>query len=807
MPDPVHSGMALEALSPELRDRFAALERVLARENDHESLAAMLAHAAECASEGLCIFSEEGIIRYANRSFAEMHGCGHDTVCGRSVTEFLLPQSLTWDECFERAKEQGAMTQETRHAKSDGDSFTAISRLFYVEGGPRTGAFLILRIREAPEGKALSETLAGQDESYRYLVETAPDSIIFLDLSGKIILTNAITAEQLGYSSVDELCQACPTVLDLIAPHDRERALREISACIAQGNKFAIEYDVLTKDGCILPVETSTNVVLDQNGCSIGMVGIARDISRRREAETHLQLHLRMEQLLTSIATRFIGVKPEQVGEAIQNAIAQIGEAIEVDRIGIALFSTDEKQVQHRFDWGASGPAPPLADRLQQSIETFPWLLQQLRRHACIRFSNNGELPVDAGNEGGVLGSGPQCSFLMAPMISHGDLAGYVVFEVMRGDHQWDDAVSTLILILAEIFAGAISRQRADKALRESEERFRQLVGSSHAMFWLAAADFSRALYISPAFAEIWGIPMDQLQADPLCFLAAVHPDDRERVAKTLTDEFHAGTVEFRVIRSDGATRWLMHRGFPVLNSRGETFRFAGFAEDITARKGLEKEILEISSREQRRIGRDLHDGLGQHLAGILCMSRGLAQTLAEKGITEAGEAAEIADLIKEAIAHTRTLARGACPVDLEAEGLAHALDKLAERTEQVTGIECLFESDPCVLVTSPDQAEHLYRIAQEAVTNAVKHAEATLIRIMLVETGVGKMLQIEDNGKGLPQILPTEGGMGLRLMEHRARLADATFVVKRRFGGGTEVSCLFRAATTKQNPDEGVAR
>ena len=121
-----------------------------------------------------------------------------------------------------------------------------------------------------------------------------------------------------------------------------------------------------------------------------------------------------------------------------------------------------------------------------------------------------------------------------------------------------------------------------------------------------------------------------------------------------------------RVVQPDGSTRWLVHKGFPIRNSRGEAFRFAGFAEDVTARKILEKEILEISSREQRRIGLDLHDGLGQHLAGILCLSRGLAKTLAGKDLPEAAAAAEIADLIKEAIAHTRALARGACPVELE---------------------------------------------------------------------------------------------------------------------------------------------
>ena len=803
MPDSVHSATTLGDIPPEVRGRLAEFERALIAARTHEARAAMLSQAAHCASEGLCLMSEEGVIQFANRPFAEMHGHAADAVCGRNISDFALPEPGDWPCCIALAREQGALTAHTRHTRRDGTAFSGVMRLFFGRNERRTETFLILRMQEAPEGKRLSQTLDASTVSYHDLVETAPDAIIFLDLTGKILLTNAFAAERLGFDSIEELCAMRASILDIIAPYDRERAVREMTVCIAQGSKHAIEYDCLTKSGGILPVETNTSVVLDHDGRPAGFVGIARDISRRRITEQRLQQHLRVEKLLTGIATRFINLQPDQVEDAIGEAIRQVGETIGVDHITIGLLHADLKRLQGRNDWGLTGPVPSLTDMLQQSLECFPWIMRQLRSRECIRFSRLQDLPVDAQEERAFLGIGPQRSLLIAPMTSRGDLVGYVSFETLGEGHEWDEAVSALILILAEVFAGAISRKQAEEALRESEERFRQLVGSSHAMFWLASADFSRALYVSPAFAELWKMGIDRIYSDPLCFLAAVHPDDRERVARTLTDEFQGGVTEFRVVQPDGSTRWLVHKGFPIRNSRGEAFRFAGFAEDVTARKILEKEILEISSREQRRIGLDLHDGLGQHLAGILCLSRGLAKTLAGKDLPEAAAAAEIADLIKEAIAHTRALARGACPVELEADGLANALRKLAQHTEQMTGIECVFESDENVLISSPDQAEHLFRIAQEAVTNAIKHAEATQIRIMLMETGVGKLLQIEDNGKGIVPPPPPGGGMGLRLMEHRAKLANGTFVVKRRFGGGTEVSCLFRTATTRTEPDE----
>ena len=138
--------------------------------------------------------------------------------------------------------------------------------------------------------------------------------------------------------------------------------------------------------------------------------------------------------------------------------------------------------------------------------------------------------------------------------------------------------------------------------------------------------------------------------------------------------------TEFRVVQPDGSTRWLVHKGFPIRNSRGEAFRFAGFAEDVTAQNPREG-----NSRDQfpgtAGIGLDLHDGLGQHLVGILCLPEpGPGETTAGKGPAGGGCTAEIADLIREAIAHTRALARGACPVELEADGLA-APRKLAQHT------------------------------------------------------------------------------------------------------------------------------
>ncbi|MBU6402779.1 MAG: PAS domain S-box protein, partial [Verrucomicrobia bacterium] len=223
---------------------------------------------------------------------------------------------------------------------------------------------------------------------------------------------------------------------------------------------------------------------------------------------------------------------------------------------------------------------------------------------------------------------------------------------------------------------------------------------------------------------------------------------------------------------------------------------------DVTDRKRLEREILQISELEQRRIGQDLHDGLCQHLAGIEFMSQGLQQKLASKSKTEAAGAAEITKLVREGIAHTRDLARGLSPVVLESEGLMSALQELADHTAKRFHVQCRFACEVPVLVPDNAVATHLYRITQEAVGNAVKHGRARRIEIHLSAGPDRLTLAVKDNGAGLPEALPRPGGMGLRIMQYRAGMIGAALTIQRLTEGGTVVACAWkRPAEPPANP------
>jgi len=212
---------------------------------------------------------------------------------------------------------------------------------------------------------------------------------------------------------------------------------------------------------------------------------------------------------------------------------------------------------------------------------------------------------------------------------------------------------------------------------------------------------------------------------------------------------------------------------------------------DISERKRLEKTVLEISEREQRRIGQDLHDGLGQHLTGIAFMAKVQEQRLAEKQSPEAADAAKIVQLVNDAILKTRQLARGLLPVVSDAHGLMSALQLYAGEIEDLFGIDCHLQCEEPVLIHNAPMATHLYHITQEAVNNALKHGHAKNIVIRLFAGDREGTLIIKDDGVGIERPQNTSG-VGLHIMNYRAGMIGATLDIRREQPSGTSVTCRF---------------
>jgi two-component system, LuxR family, sensor kinase FixL len=244
---------------------------------------------------------------------------------------------------------------------------------------------------------------------------------------------------------------------------------------------------------------------------------------------------------------------------------------------------------------------------------------------------------------------------------------------------------------------------------------------------------------------------------------------------------------------------------FPIDLSVGEVILsdgrrvFTGIIRDLSDRKMLEEKILHISEEEQHRIGQDIHDDLCQQLAAIGCLAKVAHQQLSKTGSAQAENLDEIVRLVTQANTRAREMSRGLMPVVLDSAGLMAALADLAQSTERVFRVSCPFRCDRPVQVPDNKMATQLYRIAQEAVANAIKHSRADRIEIGLSEGDGEIALSIRDNGIGIPDnISGRSTGMGLLTMSHRARMMGGELAVEHDDFGGTIVRCQIPVPTSQ---------
>ncbi len=281
-----------------------------------------------------------------------------------------------------------------------------------------------------------------------------------------------------------------------------------------------------------------------------------------------------------------------------------------------------------------------------------------------------------------------------------------------------------------------------------------------------------------------------------------VVPEEAERfkiIVEQLRIENSTRDYETSWVTRDGSRRLIAWSSTILPGEDGTPAYIIATGIDITERKRLEKAILEISAEEQRRIGQDLHDGLGQHLTGIAFMSKVQEQKLAEKGLAEAAEAARIVGLVNEAINKTRELAHGLLPVIADAHGLMSALKRWAAEVEDLFHISCCFRADEPVLIHDANMSTHLYRIAQEAVNNAIKHGQAKTIIISLFARNEYGTLKIENDGLGMREPSTNDSGMGMQIMNYRARMIGGSLKVESGGTRGITITCLFPLAKGKK--------
>lgn len=336
------------------------------------------------------------------------------------------------------------------------------------------------------------------------------------------------------------------------------------------------------------------------------------------------------------------------------------------------------------------------------------------------------------------------------------------------------------------------------KMTRDEREYF-----FTHALDMLCIASFEgKFLQVNPAFSAKLGYSEQELLSHP--FFEWVHPDDVEATRRALgncTLGRDVKSFENRYRCKDGSYRHLLW------SSRvdPQSSRIFAVAYDFTERRELEAAVLRISAREQERIARDLHDGLGQVLIGIAFKSK-LIENMLAKGVTpSAVMAADLVRYANEASVQARSLAYGLDPIALR-DGLYAALDNLARSTHALFGVKCTVTA--CLLRDIEDNhtMSQLYRIAQESITNAVKHGQAGKIALSLNETDDELVLSVTDNGRGFPDDMKIGPGFGLKIMEYRAKAIGGALEIRPGVNGGVTVRCIVSKSTRTNPASTGIA-
>lgn len=836
----------------------------------------------------------------------------------------------------------------------------------------------VLACQDVTERERLVEALETERARLRAIFDNAPEGILVVDDQCRVVLANPVAESLYGrpvphgadYPAHEAMRIAHPDGV----PYDA-RDLPLTRSAMDGETQRDVEAAIVWPDGQRRDLLINCAPIHDGHGRRTGAVAVFQDITGRKQADRERQdllealsrardeLEVRVWQRTAELSSTINALQGEVVertraqqelrvvNKALQmhvecnQALVRAGEEGELLRdvcriitdiggyrmawVGLAEQGSDRRirpaavsgfedgyLRQVPITWadtpegrGPSGRAirggEPVVCRNVQADPSFaPWCQHALQRgyYSCIAIPLRGR-----GQPFGVLGI----------YSSHVDAFGEAEAKLLV------DLAEDLTFGVAALRAQA-RRREAERALRDSEQRFRQFAEVVPEVFWIQSAETGEVLYVNPVFELVWGRPAAELYRDAGVWLAGIHEDDRRRAIDArqrllASDGAEPFDEEYRVVRPDGSQRLVRSRAFPIRDGRGRVARVCGVVEDvterrqaeearlrlaaivessddamfsmsldgtltswnagaerlygytadeivgrpmtllvprerrrelsrilrtlrhggsihhletvrlksdgrpievsltmspirdaagrviaisgvgrdITERKRLEREVLEIGEMERQRIGQDLHDTLGQNLTGVAIMTKVLQQKLTAKALAEAREAASLASHVNAAIALTRSLARGLCPVELKAEGLADALEDLVSRSSDVLGVQCRFECRQSVFVrTAATVATHLYHIAQEAISNAVKHGQARGVLVRLSRVRDQIVLSIRDDGVGMPAELPADRGMGLRIMGYRAKMIGGTLDLRRSARGGTVVRCIVPAET-----------
>lgn len=682
------------------------------------------------------------------------------------------------------------------------------------------------RDAEQRERKQAEEALRRSEERYALAQRAAEiGSWDWNILSGALVWSETIEP-MFGFRR-GEFDKTYDAFLDCVHPEDRKSVTHAVDACIEEGEDYATEHRIIWPDGTVRWVSETGDVIRDKGGQAIRMLGIVQDITERKAMESRQQLAAR---ILESMNQENVGT------HIIHNVLSLIKEHTGCAAAGIRLREAEDFPyfVVKGFSREFVEAENYLCARNKTGEVVFDARGEPLLECVCgLVLSGRADTSLPFFSGGGSFWTNSTTELLAST--SSNDLPEYVRGRCNKDGYE---SVALIPLRSGEKIIGLLQLNDTS-AGRFSEEliSFFERIGASIGIAMARIADEEKmrdlakfpsenpypvirivkegtVLYANSAGIEVlksWGCEVggrvsEHWQQYVLRILNSSSSEVLEiacgdrTFSLTMSPVVEAGYVNIygsditeRRLAEEDLRRYRQHLEELVKERTIElTEANKQLLQEIEGRKRLEKEILEIGEREQRRIGQELHDSIGQQFTGIAFMTKVLAQKLSAKLPSEAADATEVVSLVNRAMDQTRSLAKGLHPVDLDADSLTSILQELAATTEKLFGIRCTFECDGPIAIDDAAVAVHLYRMVQEAINNAIKHGRAKNIKIGLTHDGTRSVLTVQSDGLDFPGMQAKSKGMGLQIMDHRAEMIGGSLDIRKAAGGGTIVTCEF---------------
>jgi PAS domain S-box-containing protein len=771
-----------EGTSQDITER----KRVEQALRESEARLVMLAHAVESTGEMICITDMADRFTFANPAFLKAYGYSEAEIIGKTPATLFSPQNPpTLLAEILRETRAGGWNGEVIDRRKDGTDFPISLGTSQIRNSAGQVVGLIGVAHDITERKrAERQSTALSTLSHRLSSATTPKE------AAEIIMDTA--SNLMGWDA---------GFVDLYAGGGDKTNLVLLTDTVG-GKRVSVEpassvvdptpmMQLVTREGAKLVNESDDSLM--EVGVRFG------DTSRRSASKMYvpilsagktlgvLSIQSYRPQAYSKEDLRLLQTLAERCGDALQRI--EMTEALreaEANYRGIFENAT-EGIFQSTSDGQLLSANPALASMF--GYETAAELIlngADIGGQAYVRPERRAELKELLETDGIVKGFEAECF-----------RKDRTKFWISVNGHVVRDAGGS-ILYHEGTAQDVTERKRAEAVLKESEEKFRTLFES--APIGMALHD-ARGNYLqtNQAYQRMLGYTDEELRQ--LSVRRITHPEDVLE-GQQFFEEFREGKRqqyqrEKRYLHKDGHLVWAHASASALRNSKGELIYIISMVEDITERKQLEQEVVETSANERRRVGHELHDGLGQYLAGIAFKAKALEQSLVAESLPHGAEAKELAALVSNAISQTRSLARGLDPIEVETIGLQAALENLAVETQRFFNITCRFQCAENVAEVDPQVALALYRVVQEAIHNGITHGDARTIEIELEINGSDLSLRVEDDGTGFEPGARRQGGIGLRVMQYRARSIGGNLQITSEPQRGTEVHCVVPRRTS----------